>query len=433
MSTPRHLSVFSGIGICAASMIGSGIFTVTGFIGPSLGTNANVLLAWLLGGLLSLAGALTVAELAANRPVPGALYVAARETLGPRLGFVNGVVTVLVGYIAAAAFIASVLGTYVASLVPGLPPMLTALLLVGALTALHGRWLRSGARINDAMAALKVVVLLAFAIAGLLVTPADPIDAPAIATPPAAWSAAVGAAVVSISFAYLGWSAAADVAGELKRPARSIPMSIVSSVVLVTGLYLLVNVAYLRAVTPQAMVDPESGEPMADIGAVASTALFGSAIGTVMTLAIIAILLSTLSTMLFTGGRVLVSMARQGEAPAMLERAGPHGAPAAATWAQALLIIPFIVLPTLGGLLEYIGLLITFAASMSGFAVLVRRARGEPRVWSMPAHPVPVAVFLLLSGWLAASAAIDTPMTAVYSGGTLLLIILLRPVLARQG
>ncbi len=432
MSTARHLGPCSAIGICAASMIGSGIFTITGLIGPALGSDFNVILAWILAGVLSLAGALTVSELASNRPVPGALYIAARETLGPRLGFVNGVVTVLVGYIAASAFIATVLGTYVASLLPQMPPVLTALLLVGTITTLHGRWLRSGARVNDGMAVLKIAVLLIFAVAGMLVVPASPIDAPDTLTPPAPWSAAMGAAVVSISFAYLGWSAAADVAGELKHPARSIPLSILGSVVLVTVLYVMVNMAFLRAIAPAAMIDPATGEPMADIGAVASTALFGEAVGTLMTLAIIAILLSTLSTMLFTGGRVLLSMANEGEAPAALARRGPYGAPTFAIWAQALLIVPFIALPTLGGLLEYIGLLITFAASMSGLAVLVRRARGETRVWSMPLHPIPVAVFLSLSAWLAVTATIDTPMTALYSGTTLLVIVMLRPLLTRQ-
>jgi len=116
----------------------------------------------------------------------------------------------------------------------------------------------------------------------------------------------------------------------------------------------------------------------------------------------------------------------------MLTRHGRHGAPAAAIWLQAILILPFIILPTLGGLLEYIGLLITFAASMSGFAVLARRWRGEARSWSMPLHPVPVAVFLSLSLWLAVSAAIDSPMTAVYSAATLLTIVAVRPLLARR-
>ena len=432
MNTHRHLSVGSAIGICAASMIGSGIFTITGLIGPSLGSGTNIILAWVLGGVLSLAGALTAAELAANRPVPGALYVAARETLGPQMGFVNGIVTVLVGYIAASAFIAAVLGSYVEALIPGLPPMLTAVVLVAGLTTLHARWLRSGARVNDAMAAIKIAVLFVFAAAGLLVSPAAPVEAVSASAAPPPWSAAVGAAGVSISFAYLGWSAAADVAGELKRPERSIPLSILGSVALVTALYVLVNVAFLRAISPAAMIDPATGDPIADIGAAAATALFGESIGTLMTLAIVAILLSTLSTMLFTGGRVLVSMAQQGEAPHMLTRHGRHGAPAAAIWLQAILILPFIILPTLGGLLEYIGLLITFAASMSGFAVLARRWRGEARSWSMPLHPVPVAVFLSLSLWLAVSAAIDSPMTAVYSAATLLTIVAVRPLLARR-
>jgi len=433
MTPHRHLNTASAIGICTASMIGSGIFTITGLIGPALGSTFNLILAWILAGILSLAGAFTAAELAANRPVAGALYVAARETLGERLGFVNGVVTVLVGYIAASAFIASVCVAYLDDLFPGIPSIWTALALVALLSAVHARWLRSGTRLNDCMAAIKIAILLVFALAGLIVAPDAPLPAPEGApAAPAAWSAVVGAAVVGISFAYLGWSAAADVASEVRNPARALPAAILGSIALVTTLYVLVNLAYVRALVPAAMLDPETGEGIADIGAVAATRLFGGGIGMIMTVAIALVLLSTLSTMVFTGSRVLVAMSEAGELPGGLQQLGRHGAPTAAVWTQAILIVPFIVFPTLGGLLEYIGLLITLCASMSGFAVLIRRARGEPRHWSMPLHPLPVVIFLGLSAWLAISAAIDAPLTAAWSALTLLAILAARPLLIRR-
>jgi amino acid transporter len=133
--------------------------------------------------------------------------------------------------------------------------------------------------------------------------------------------------------------------------------------------------------------------------------------------------------MIFTGGRVLTSMAVEAELPRTLANRNRFGAPTLALLVQATLCVPFIWIPTLGGLLEYIGLLITMCASMSGFAVLIRRRRREIRVWSMPLHPLPVTVFLVLSGWLAVSAIIDSPMTALASAGTLLAILAARPLI----
>ena len=431
MSSDRHLGIGSAIGICTAAMIGSGIFTITGLIGPPLGTDLNVILAWVLGGVLAMAGAMTVAELAANRPVSGAMYVAARETLGHRLGFVNGVVTVLVGYIAASAFIALVIGAYLESLLPTIPPMWTALAVTILLSILHANCLRIGTRFNDAMAALKILILIVFAGAGLIAAPATVNELPADLNAPSPWSAVVGAAVVSISFAYLGWSTAADVAGEIRKPSRTLPLAILGSIAIVTILYVLVNLAFLSAIAPSAMVDPATGEPLANIGAVAAERLFGAAIGMAMTIAILLVLLSTLSTMIFAGSRVLVAMSQNAELPAPLSRTNQAATPRLAIWVQAGCILPFIFFPTLGGLLEYIGLLITLCAAMSGIAVLVRRFRGEPREWSMPLHPVPVAIFLALSGWLAISAMIDAPQTGIYSVATLLVILALKPLMQR--
>jgi APA family basic amino acid/polyamine antiporter len=280
------------------------------------------------------------------------------------------------------------------------------------------------------MTILKVLLIALFAAAGLLVS--APENATLVTTTietPSAWSATIGAAVVSISFAYLGWSAAADVAGEVRNPGRTLPLAILGSVGVVTALYVLVNLAYLRALSPAAMVNAQTGEPIADIGAVAARILFGSAAGSWISLAIIVVLVSTLSTMIFTGGRVLTSMAVEAELPRTLANRNRFGAPTLALLVQATLCVPFIWIPTLGGLLEYIGLLITMCASMSGFAVLIRRRRREIRVWSMPLHPLPVTVFLVLSGWLAVSAIIDSPMTALASAGTLLAILAARPLI----
>lgn len=426
----RHLSAMSAMSICTACMIGSGIFSITGLLGPALGSGTNVILAWVFGGVLALAGALTVAELAAQRPERGALYVAACETMGPSIGFLNGTVTVLVGYVAANAYIAGVIGAYLEPSIPWCPPVIVATVTVLLLTLIHARWLHAGVQLNDLMNGLKIILLLVFATAGLCMTVAPTSTSiQSSATPPAPWSPVMGAAVVSISFAYLGWGAAADVAGEIKQPKRNLPLAILGSITLVTTLYVLVNLAFVHAIDPVNMVQA-NGAPIANIGSDAAHVLFGPAVGQLMTYGIVAVLLSTLSTMIFAGGRVLVAMSTYGQLPPSLAQLSPRGVPTRAITIQMLLCLPFLWLPTLGSLLDYIGLLITICSAMSGVAVLLRRRRVHRVVWSMPLYPVPVVIFLALSSWLAVSAIIATPLTALYSGITIVVILMIRPLLS---
>merc|ERR1711965_1035576 len=101
----RIISGFSATGICVASMIGMGIFTVTGVIGSDLGSTTNLLLAWVIAGVVALAGALTIGELGAMRPKASAQYVIVHDSLGSSWGYLNGMITLFIGYIAAMAAI----------------------------------------------------------------------------------------------------------------------------------------------------------------------------------------------------------------------------------------------------------------------------------------------------------------------------------------
>ena len=121
----------------------------------------------------------------------------------------------------------------------------------------------------------------------------------------------MGLAIISISFAYLGWSTAAEVAGEVRRPGRNLPLAIIGSVLIIGVLYLLMNVVYTSAIPPTAMVELNSKgelEPMADIGSVVATHILGDKGGMLVTGAIVFLMISTLSTGLMTGGRTIAAM-----------------------------------------------------------------------------------------------------------------------------
>ena len=240
--------------VIVASMIGVGILTTSGYIVKDTGSYTVTLLLWLVGGLLALCGALTVAELAAAMPYAGGEYVFVREAYGRLWAFLYGWISFLVGFSAPAAIIAHGAGRYmVEPLLPGHDPTTLAVtqglaaLFVVALTAVHLRGQVLSARVQNLSTILKLAVLLAIVLGGLAwgqgsfahLAP----DLPDSRTP---W-AALGISLVYIMYSYNGWNAATYLAGEVKDPSRILPRASLLGCAAVVLIYLLLNLVYVYA------------------------------------------------------------------------------------------------------------------------------------------------------------------------------------------
>ncbi len=461
----RVIGLGSATGICVASMIGMGIFTVTGVVGAELGSTANLMVAWIIAGVVALAGAMTIGELGAMRPKASAQYVIVHESLGRTCGYLNGMITLFIGYIAAIAAIAIVTGEYIENLAPRTDARITATALLIALGVIHAITVIGGKRFNDGLVILKVLVIVGFIVAGLVVTvePLVPdaalIEAARISLPesalatvpvgaegpaiiehlrdvpsPPVFSAVIGLAVITISFAYLGWSTAAEVAGEVRNPGRSLPIAIIGSVLVVGGLYLLMNVVYLRVMPPAAMLELDSdGDivPMANIGAVAARHLFGDFGGRIVIAMIVLLFVSTLSVSVMTSGRVVAAMSWKSQLPASWGRLNRRGAPTLATVLMIAGTIPLIWASGLKALLEYVGVLTTFAVCLTMISVMVQRVRAPdlPRPFRIPLYPIPPLLSIGLGVWLIVTAAVEDLVPVLASIATLGAMLAVRPFL----
>ena len=465
----RIISGFSATGICVASMIGMGIFTVTGVIGSDLGSTTNLLLAWVIAGVVALAGALTIGELGAMRPKASAQYVIVHESLGPTCGYLNGMITLFIGYIAALAAIAIVAGEYIEDLAPWTEPRTTATVLLLGLGVIHAITVIGGKRFNDGLVVLKVLVIVGFIVAGLFMSvepmipdaalieaartmlpdsalgtipinaePAEVLAHLRDAPSPPVFSAAIGLAVITISFAYLGWSTAAEVAGEIRDPGRNLPRSIIGSVVVVGGLYLLMNVVYLRVISPAAMLElDQNGDivPMANIGAITARHLFGDVGGRLVIGMIVVLFISTLSVSVMTSGRVVAAMSWKGQLPTSWGMLNRRGAPTLAIILMTAGTIPLVWASGLKALLEYVGILTTFAVCLTMLSVMVQRVRAPdlPRPFRIPLYPIPPLLSLGLGIWLIVTSAIEDWIPVLASIATLVVMLVFRPLLNRQG
>jgi APA family basic amino acid/polyamine antiporter len=427
----RVLGTVGATGMIVAAMVGSGIFALTGQFGAAVGSPSGVLVPWIIGGVLALCGGLSLAELASMLPCSGGSIEGARRAYGPTVGYLVAMVTILAGYLLSNAVIALFLAEYLDRLVPAdLPdvPVAAGAIIVALVSQLPG--LRMGFAANTVLAVVKVGVIAAFVIAGLSVDVTDRLVADPSGAAPSLVSPQVATAVLLVSFAYLGWSTGADIAGDLRDPGRTLPRAMVASIVVVAVLYLGVNVAYLRVIDPGAMVEAD-GSGMRAIGSVAAELLFGPAVGTAMTAAIALLLLSTVVSGVITGARILESMARAGEIPAWLGVRRRDGVPQHALVVLAGLSVGALAIGSLGELLDLLTVLVNVFSALTVAALFVlRRTMPEaPRPFRVPLYPWVPALYLALAGWTVVSSIMTGGARAAWAScASVIILLLLKPL-----
>jgi basic amino acid/polyamine antiporter, APA family len=412
---PRRLGVWSAAAAAVGLTIGSGIFRVPATVAAETGSVGAVALVWVLGGVITLCGALTVAELAAAFPRAGGIYVYLREAYGPLAAFLFGWSWFFIRS-AASAGTTLVFAAYLATFVPldELGQRAAAVALIVLVGAANYRSVRLGAAVQDASTIAKVLAILATA--GVLFALGEA-GGGALAAPPTfapAGVGGVGVALVAALFAYDGWIAATLIAGEVKDPQRALPRALAGGAVVIVATYLAINAAYLYVLP---LADLAASKAVA-VDAVTRVAGAGGA-------AVIAalVMLSTfggLNAGLMTGPRVYYAMAEDGlffrRVAAVHPRFGtPHVAVALLVALTALnaSVRTFEQLAEAFVLLLYPFLALTVAAVF----VLRRRRPGLPRPYRAVGYPVVPAVFLVGTVAMMANALLKRPGATLLGAG----------------
>ncbi len=428
----REIGLVSATALVIANMIGSGIFTTSGFILAELGSPTAVLVCWLLGGLFALAGALCYGELGAMLPRAGGEYAYLRASFGPLPAFVSGWISLIVGFSAPIAAAAIAFATYFLGGTPDpwlilgpedspwlrfSPITLLACGAVIALSLVHIHSLRLGQGVQNLLTVFKLGFILVFIGAGLWLGQGDLGHLTQVLPETHITGASFAVALIFVSFAYSGWNAAAYLGGEIRQPGRNLPLALALGTLLVTVLYLLLNLVYLYALPPAAM----SG--MLEIGTGAARALFGPTIGALFGLAIALGLLSVMSAMIMAGPRVYFAMARD---DLFFRRFGEVDAnrhtPAQAIVFQALIACAMILIAAYDALLVYIGFTLSLSAMLTviGLMRLRRRAPDTPRPYRTLGYPLTPLLFIAGSLWIIVYTLTSKPIVGLYGLATLL-------------
>lgn len=419
---PRVLSLWDASLLIVASVVGSGIFLTPARVAGLIPSAEGILLAWLAGALISLAGALTNAELGALYPRAGGDYVYLREALHPAAGFVVGGLSFFAIYAGTIAALAVVLGEAAASAwgwgrsgVIG-----TAAVAILGCSWLNQRGTRWGARFNNLASMAKILALIAFVMLGPVLGEGsfDPWRAAAPAMEGSPWLR-FGQALSPILFSYLGWNASVYVASEIRNPGRNLPRSLFLGLGVCAALYLAVNAVYLYALDPVAL--RESG----DTGAAAARALFGPLGGRWVAGFVLLSVLGTLSATILIGPRIVYAMALDG---VFLRRAdrihGRFETPSSAIAVQAAVSIALVIfLESFPRALDFTVFAIVLATSadvVALFALRIRRpdAHRPFLSWGYPWLP---GLYLVANLAIGGAIAISRPRECVITLAALLL------------
>ena len=268
----RAIGLGSAVLFVVGSVIGSGIFLTTGGMAAVIPSAPLLLTAWVLGGVLAIAGGLTYAEMGAMFPRSGGVYVFLREAYGPLPAFLYGWAALFVVISGGIAAVAVGFAEYLSYFIPAASPKLIVLsvntpwetiaisagqivaaLSILTLGAINYVGVRTGNMVNAVLTAAKVAGLAALPVMALLawrVHPAlSPIVPPGLERP----AASFGVAMIAVLWTYEAWYFVTYAAGEIKDPQRNVPRALVGGILVLTTVYLLVNVAYFFALSVDEM------------------------------------------------------------------------------------------------------------------------------------------------------------------------------------
>lgn len=424
----RALGLWDVTAITAGTILGSAIFIAAAFVPREVPHPTLVLILWVAGGAIAIAGTLTYAELGAMFPESGGQYQFIKEAFGPLWGFLFGWTSLVAIQAGANAYLGMAFAEYLGAFVPfSSSTHLLASIRVGSLTwepnavqlvgvlaiavlaGVNYFGAKQGALVQGVLTAIKLLSVAGLIVFGLLATPrvtpdwTAPLPAGNIIT-------AMALALISVLGNFDGWYQATLCAGEIKRPDRNLPLGMIGGTVSVGVLYLLVNLVYLRA-----MPIPELGAS-ARIGEEATTALLGPAAGRLLAAAVLVSVFGCLSSAIIAASRLGLPMAEDAPAFRWMSRIHPrYHTPTASIVALAIWSMLLVLTGNYEQLFEY-SLFASFIFHVVTGAALFRLRRQRPdarRPYRVTGYPLVPALFVAAMLGLVLNTLYERPMQSL--------------------
>jgi APA family basic amino acid/polyamine antiporter len=457
----RGLGLIAAISVIIGNVIGTGVFLKARVMTCNVGSPTWVLMAWIAAGFLSLAGALTYAELTAMKPQAGGEYVFLRDAFGRAASFLFGWMQMFIAKPGsqAAAGMAFAIGlndfldnqlayTLTQANVLGYQVEITTLQIVAVMmivifTTLNCASVSISGQIATFLTFIKIGLIAFVGIGAFIWVTGDfshfsmmdtggtcegVADAAHFGAPGYSFTAGFAAAMLGALWGYDGWNNLTFVAGEVKNPNRNIPLAIIGSTIFIIILYVFIHIGYFY------VLDPTTIASVSKSSSVAKTvvAMFfggdaaGIAAGIGVTIFTVGLMLSSLGTMhtsILAGSRVPYAMAKDGLMVKSFGVLSITGVPIAALVFQGFLAAILAMTGSFDTLTDYVifGSWIFYALVTASIFVFRKRypdAERPYRAWGYPVVPV---VFMLVAGWLLINTIMTSPTQSLAGIGLIIL------------
>jgi APA family basic amino acid/polyamine antiporter len=409
----KKIGIFTASAIVIANMIGTGVFTSVGFQLSSVHSTWTILLLWICGGLLSLFGAYAYAELGTHFKESGGDYIYLSRIFHSVLGYLSAWAGLTVGFSAPVALAAMAFTKYLApfGLQNNVWLAVGIIILIGLMQSFT---IKHSSRFQNSTTIIKILFIVCLIVIGFVFHGSGPnaVDFHS------GWQHEIiepgfAVSMIYVSFAYVGWNAAAYVADEIDKPLKNIPRALIGSTLFVSVVYVLFQYVLLKNATVPELQGKE------EVTFVSFAKLLGSTGGKWVSIFIAIQLLATVSSYLWVGPRVTWAMARENKLWQPLAKRNKHGIPVAAVWIHVIISVVLTLTGKFNQVLLYAGFVLTLMASLTVATSLFIKDQ-RPETFRSPLKPVLQIIFLLFNAWVLVFTLIKQPVESLIGIGILL-------------
>lgn len=412
----RRLGLFPITNIVIANMIGAGIFTTSGLLMADLKSPMLMLLLWFVGGIIAFTGAMCYGEIGASIPKAGGEYAFLSKLYNPKLGFLSGWISFVVGFSAPIAASSIGFSEYLYRAIPyifevswiGVEGMkkVYSIAIIFVFTLVHLKGVDFGAKVQNYLTLLKVILVVGLILFGFYLGNGDFNNLRPAGNEPmmkASWKT-IGLSLMWIMFAFSGWNASVYIGSEIKKPERNIPLSLLLGTGIVSLLYLLLNLLFIYAIPSNEM------EGVIAIGGLAIGKLFGGDYESLFSLLVAFALFSSISAFIILGPRVYFAMSKDGHFFKFARKVHPrYQVPTYSILFQGLISVVIILSGTFDQILTYMGFSLGIFPIITIFGIFKLR-KNNLSVLKLPGYPITPAIYILAGVTMLTLSFMERPM-----------------------
>ncbi len=412
-STQQKIGWKTAAAIVIANMIGTGVFTSLGFQIADVRNTWSIILLWVIGGVIALIGAFTYAELGTHFKESGGDYIFLSRIIHPFAGYLYAWISLTVGFSAPIAISALAMTSYLSPINPTLFTDWFGIGIILLVTAVHSVSVGQSGRFQSYATILKLGFVFMLIALGFYFLPIDGNAQNYTATwQEELWMPSFAVSLIYVSYAYTGWNSAAYITEEIEDPNQNLPKALILSTLLVTILYILLQLVFLRHAT----VENLSGN--IEVATISFGNLFGETGGFWVSVFIGIQLVATISGYLWVGSRISYAMAKENPLWTFIASKNANGIPVKALWLQAVVAIFLTLTGTFQAVLLYASFALQLMSTLTVASLLfLKRTKNTYR---SPLRPWLQIVYILFSIWVLGFMLLEQPKESLIGLGIVL-------------